>query len=274
MTSPLKKSPATTAAQGPAITLGEQQYNVGKGLLSNPIAGSGVGQVVMPQGPAMPNPRVVRNSFGQGQGMPTLNTSVATNPWLKHQGQGIRNQTNDMLGQGLLGIQGQSVASGGLGGSRQGVAQGTALGQASNFLSANLADLYGGAYENDANRNMQKYGIDTQSFLGQRGQDVTMRGQDFQNYNQGMDRGLQQYQADQNFWTQQRGQDLSQVGMGSDLITRGLNTQWLPMQNASDVYAKFAGNGTTTNTAQSGGGWQGAIGGGLAGYQTGANWFK
>jgi hypothetical protein len=300
---PGQKTPAQR--QGPAISLGQQMFNQGSGLLGSPIAGNGFNQVQMPQGPAMPTSNVAGNSFGMGgsnyggpfapdkgtgygmerMGMPTgpiapdkgtgygmgprLNSTAPSNPWLQQQGQGIMNQTNQMLGQNLLGIQGNSVASGGLGGSRQGVAQGTALGQASNYLSSNLADMYGSAYENDANRNMQKYGIDTNSFVGQRGQDITMRGQDLQNYNQGMDRGLQQYQGDQNFYTSQRGQDLATAGLGSGLITQGLQTQWLPMQNASDVYAKFAGNGTTTNTSSSGGGWMGALGGAAGIYQMG-----
>lgn len=298
--------PTPAQRQGPAISLGQQQFNLGSGLLGQPIAGNGFGTFGMPQGPAMPNSQVAQNSFGMGgsnyggpiapdkprsgpfapdlqPGMginrpglpsqggvgPQLNPTNPSNPWLQQQGQGIMNQTNQMLGQNLLGIQGNSVASGGLGGSRQGVAQGTALGQASNYLSSNLADMYGSAYENDANRNMQQYGIDTNSYLGQRGQDITMRGQDFQNYNQGMDRGLQQYGMDQDFWTAQRGQDLATAGLGSGLINQGLQTQWLPMQNASDVYAKFAGNGTTTNTSSQGGGWMGALGGAAGIYQMG-----
>lgn len=266
--------PRTTPARsvGPAISLGEQQYNLGSGLLGNPIAGNGVGQVQMPQGPAMPGSNVMRNSFGGtgGGGGPRLHATDPANPWLRQQGKGIMNQTKQMLGQGLLGIQGQSVGTGGLGGSRQGVAQGTAMGQASNYLSSNLAGMYGDAYESDANRNMQRYGIDTNSFNAQRGQDITMRGQDFQNYNAGMDRGLQQYQGDQTFYGQQRGQDMQGVAMGSGLINQGLNTQWQPMQNAADIYSKFAGNGTTTTGGQSGGGWLGALGGAGAMYQFGA----
>lgn len=292
--------------RGPAITLGQQQFNYGSGLLNSPVAGSGVGQVAMPQGPSMPTSRVAPNSFGSGVGgpmapdrgtgygmdriggrMPTLNTDTSTNPWLRQQGRGIMNQTNQMLGQNLMSLQGNAVASGGLGGSRQGVAQGLAMGQAADHLSSNLANLYGAAHESQQDRNMQqygmendrflgmrgqdvqRYGIDSNSYLGQRGQDITMRGQDLQNYNQGMDRGLQQYQADQQFWTQQRGQDLAQVGLGSGLINQGLNTQWLPMQNASEVYGRFAGNGTTTDTSSSGGGWMGALGGAAGIYQMG-----
>lgn len=275
---------------GPAITLGQEMFNKGGGLLSEPIAGNGYGQVTMPTSNVMQNsfgmggsnygggsgyPRpadmgtgygVNRGNFGQPHTLPNagggygpqLNPTAPSSPWLQQQGQGIMNQTNEMLGKGFLDIQGNSVASGGLGGSRQGVAQGTALGQASNYLSSNLADMYGSAYENDANRNMQQYGIDTNSYLGQRGQDVTMRGQDMQKYGQ-----------DQDFWTAQRGQDLAMAGLGSGLITQGLNTQWLPMQNASDVYAKFSGNGTTTNTSSSGGGWMGALGGAAGIYQMG-----
>jgi hypothetical protein len=296
--------------QGPAFTLGQQQFNYGSGLLNNPVAGNGFGKIGSPVagnswaqggsnfgapngmgqavgmigaglgsgggfnfggggqggaatvtgagGPRRPQDMgsgygIGRNAAGQQGTMgPQLNPTAPSNPWLQQQGQGIMNQTNQMLGQNLLGIQGNSVASGGLGGSRQGVAQGTAMGQASNYLSANLADMYGGAYESDANRNMQKYGIDTQSYLGQRGQDINMRGQDM------------------DFYQGQRGQDLQQAGLGSDLINRGLQTQWLPLNNAANLYNMFQNNGTTTNTQKSGGGWQGAVGGGLGAYQYGS----
>jgi hypothetical protein len=232
----------TTPVQpsGPAIDLGQQQYKRGQGLLNTTIAGNGVGLL---------NSNVAPNSWNGST--PQLQRTAPANPWLRQQGAGIMNQTNEMLGKNLLNIQGNQVGAGTLGGSRQGIAQGTAMGQASNYLSANLADMYGSAYESDANRNMQRYGIDSNSYNTQRGQDVGMRGQD------------------QDFYASQRAQDMDQTKLGSDLINRGLNTQWLPMQNAADVYSKFAGYGTTTNSSSSGGGWQGALGGAMAGYQYG-----
>lgn len=196
------RTPATM--QGPAMGLGQQMYETGSGLLGNNIAGNGVGQVQM-------------------------NHGGVNNPYLNGMADNIENRTNNMLGQNNLNIQGSSVASGGLGGSRQGVAQGVAAGQAADYMSGNLANMFGTQWNNQQNRN------------------------------------LEQYQGDQNFYTQQRGQDLMGAGVGSGLITQGLNTQWLPLNNAANIYNQFQGNGTTTNTTDSGGGWQGAVGGMLGG---------
>jgi hypothetical protein len=57
--------------------------------------------------------------------------------------------------------------------------------------------------------------------------------------------------------------------IGSGLLNQGLNTQWSPIQQASQTYSPFSGMGTTTNTTQSGGGWQGAVGGALSGASLG-----
>jgi hypothetical protein len=53
--------------------------------------------------------------------------------------------------------------------------------------------------------------------------------------------------------------------IGSGLMNQGLNAPFIPAQNAANIYAPFAGMGTTTNNTQTGGGWQGAAGGALAG---------
>lgn len=62
-------------------------------------------------------------------------------------------------GQALLGIQGQSVGNGTLGGARQGVAQGIAIKGSEDALAGQLAGLYGQAYENDSSRYLQKLGM-------------------------------------------------------------------------------------------------------------------
>jgi hypothetical protein len=217
---------------GPAMTLGQQMFNQGKGLLNQPITGNGYGQNFG---------KVAPNGFGQVQ----LNPTDVNNPYVKGMRQDIRNSATDLLGDALMGIQGNAVASGGLGGSRQGLAQGTAIAKGMDYVSGNIANFMGGLHENQANRNLQQYGMD-QGFYGQqRGQDIGLQGQN------------------QQFFQGQRGQDLAQYGIGSGLIQNGLDTQFSPIRNAASVYGPFTGFGSTTASSQQGGGWQGALGGGL-----------
>jgi hypothetical protein len=67
----------------------------------------------------------------------------------------LQRRTQMLLGQNNLNIQGNAVSTGGLGGSRQGVAQGVAAGQAADSLQGNLAQLALGQYNQDATRNLQ-----------------------------------------------------------------------------------------------------------------------
>jgi hypothetical protein len=315
--------PKTTPAAGPAFTLGQDIYNKGKGLLNMPIAGNGynnIGGGAAGNGFGEIGGKMASNGFGRiggavsGNGFGTVGGGVSrngfgrveyqgpgqtANPYLQRMAGDVANRTNDMVGGWLNQIQGNSVASGGLGGSRQGVAQGQALGKAADYLSGNLSNMFGQAYEQDSNRALQRYGMDQNFYANQRGQDLQSRGQDqnfyasqrgqdlqsrgldqdFYNAQRGQDlqasgqaqnfyntqRGqdLQSRGLNYDFWTAQRGQDLAQMGMAPGMIQSGLNTQWLPMQNAADVYSPFTGFGSTTNSSQQGGGWQGALGGGL-----------
>jgi hypothetical protein len=79
-----------------------------------------------------------------------------SNPYLPNQAQAITSQvTNNLQRQVLPGINSGAMASGGFGGSRHGIAQGLAIGETNQGLSNSLANLYGGAYEGDQNRNNQ-----------------------------------------------------------------------------------------------------------------------
>lgn len=194
-----------------ALQAGAQMVQQGQGLLSQGVAGNGVGKV-------------------------TLNApTTSTNPYLSGMADDISRRTSELLGQNNVQIQGNAVGVGGLGGSRQGVAQGIAAGKAADYLSGNLANLYGQQYNLDQNRALQQYGMD------------------------------------QSFYGNQRGQDLAQVGIGSGLVSQGLQTQWSPINQAASTYAPFSGMGTTTQTQQQGGGWGGALGGALGTAQLGKN---
>jgi hypothetical protein len=255
---------AQTPGMGPAMQYGQQMYQAGGGLLGQPVSGNGFGTGQFGGAAA--------NGYGTGQfgtaagngfGQVSLNQTTLNNPFVSGMVRDIRNQTNDMLGSAMLGIQGNSVASGGLGGSRQGVAQGIAAGRAADALSGNLSNMLGGLYEGQANRNLQQYGLDQNFYASQRGQDLQNRGTNMQFFGQQRGQDLQNRGQNMDFYTAQRGQDLAQMGLGSNLVQQGLNTQWLPIQNATNAYSPFTGFGSTTQSQQSGGGWQGALGGGL-----------
>lgn len=64
---------------------------------------------------------------------------------------------------------------------------------------------------------------------------------------------------------------LQQQTLGAGLMSQGLNTQFSPIQNTVQAFSPFTGFGSTTNTAETGGGWQGALGGALGAAQLSKN---
>jgi hypothetical protein len=126
------------------------------------------------------------------------------NPYLPAASQAITNQVNQNLQQNQLpGINSGAIAAGGFGGSRQGIAQGLAIGQTNQGLSNSLANLNFNAWNQDQQNALQSRQIDN-------------------SYNLGLGNlGLGQMQSQQNFYTNQRGQDLQQAGLGANLIQGG-----------------------------------------------------
>ena len=128
----------------------------------------------------------------------------SSNPWQNAMAGDLTRRTNDMLGQQLEQLRSRFAGVGGLGGSRQGVAEGLALQGGGDALSGNLANLFGGLYTGDQNRNLQRYGMDQSFFQGQ------------------------------------RGQDLQQLGLGAQILGQGVQMPWLNAQNGADIYGRFA----------------------------------
>ena len=177
---------------------------------------------------------------------PTLG-GYQKNPYLDEIAGNITQKSQQALGQSLNMLDSGAIGTGGFGGARQGVAQGLATSRANEGLSGNLANLYGTDYTNSMNRDLQKYGIDTNAFLTNQGQN-------------------------QNFYTAQRGQDLAQIGLGSTLDTQALQNQWYPIQQYANIVGNLSGQNTsTTNSTQQGGGALGALGGLLGTAQIGSN---
>lgn len=169
------------------------------------------------------------------------------NPYLPAQAQAITQQANNNLfNYQMPQINSGAIAAGGFGGSRNGIAQGLAIGQTNQGLSNSLASLYGNAYENDQNRGLQQQSINNAFTLGQGNLDLG-RTQAANNYSLGQGNltlgnkqadnsynlglagvGLQDKSLDQSFYTAQRGQDLSQYSLGANLANTanlGLSSQ-------------------------------------------------
>lgn len=170
-------------------------------------------------------------STGAQPGASTGGYGLSSNPYQGGQANAIRNQQSQLLDHAMSQIGANSVATGGYGGSRQGVAEGVAAGQAATGLDSALANLYS------------------------------------TNWNQDQNRGLQQYGMDQNFYTGQRGLDLQQAGLGATLYGLGQQGQWSNLQNYNNILSPYTGFGTSTSGTQQGGGGIGALGGAGAGYQ-------
>jgi hypothetical protein len=107
----------------------------------------------MPAAYAAGNQMLTKGSGLLGRTSP----ETATNPYLKSIADDMGRRTTDLLGQNNLSIQGNAVGTGGLGGSRQGVAQGLAASRAADSLQGQVAGLYGNAYEGDQNRLRQDW---------------------------------------------------------------------------------------------------------------------
>jgi hypothetical protein len=94
-------------------------------------------------------------SAGRGLLSTSLTPNFASNPYMTGVADDLQKRTADLLAQNNLNIQGNAVATGGMGGSRMGVQQGIAAGKAADYLQGNLANLYQSQYNTDASRALQ-----------------------------------------------------------------------------------------------------------------------
>lgn len=180
--SPSSTSPSSSSASFTAPTMGANYMPGGMGATSGPTYYNQYAAPTMaPSGPA-----------------PTLQQSYAgaQNPYLAGIAQSIGTQTQQALDQSLNGIQSNSIGVGGLGGSRQGVAQGIAIGQANSGLAGALANMYGQDWAQAQNRDLAKYQSDLQGYYTGRGQDYSNYANEMQNALGLSAQGLQKYGYD------------------------------------------------------------------------------
>lgn len=221
-------------------------------------------------------------STGGMAALPSL-TAYSQNPNLTAMGNGLRDQFTGFMNDGLASNRGESVAAGGVGGSRQGIAEARTMTDAGKGFDSALATLNGQDYQAQMERNLRQYQGDQTFNTAQAGLGLTAQGQannydlgrrgvdlGYLNANNNYDLGRGQQALtgrgqDQSFYTAQRGQDQSGAALGASLYNQGTQGQWSPVQNASGVYSPYTGYGTTTTSGASGGGAAGTVGGLLSG---------
>lgn len=206
---------------------------------------------------------------------------MATNPYLPQQAQAVTQQANNNLfNYQLPQINSGAIAAGGFGGSRQGIAQGLAIGQTNQGLSSALANMSASAWDADQSRSLQREGMNNQYNLGLGQLGLGARSADTSQFNAETSRGLGygqlQQQGEQNNFNNQL------AGYGAQL--QGLNAlqnwnnmglgmanqqQQTPIQNLgllSNIGASIGGQGSSSTTP----GYsslQGALGGALTAAQ-------
>ena len=171
------------------------------------------------------------------------------NPYLDQMSNSVTNQVTENLNRNILpGLTSAAVATGGMGGSRQGVLEANALKDANQGLSNSLTSMRYGDYNNAMQRQLSKYGMDQGFYTAQRGQDLQQTALGANLFNQGV---------------------TGMMGQGQGIYNLGLTQQQAPWQTLTgfnNSASPYTGFGSTTG-AQSGNMLGGAMGGALMGGQ-------
>lgn len=175
------------------------------------------------------------------------------NPYTTQMGQNIQRQMTDNLQRNILpGIGRGAVAAGGYGGSRQGIAEGLAIGETNRGIGDALTNLYAGQYNADRNYGLQSDALD-----------------------------LNVYNANQN-WMRQGQQDQlnlfdRMLGWNQNAYNLATGVQNTPLNYYKDfasIGQGLAGLGNQNTQNMPGNPYLGAIGGALTGYNLYNNFTK
>jgi hypothetical protein len=168
-----------------------------------------------------------------------------TNPWLQQVQKSMTSQVTDNLKNNILpSIRSGAQSVGGFGGSRQGIAEGLAIGQTNQGLSNSLANL-----------GLNSYAQDQNFYTAQRGQDMQQTQLGANLFGQGM-MGLGQ-----------QGQGLYNAGQNQ------FNAGALPYQTFAGMLSPFTGlNSSQSQTLPGASTAGGLLGGLLGGLQLGKLW--
>lgn len=252
------------AASNPGIAKqwGDQYgYNSGVNPQDQAVFNRGIAQT-SPAGQQGQNPYMTSQPPQQA-----AQPGFGQNPWLQQQGQALQAMSNQNLQQNVLPGIGQGAQAAGMyGSSRQGVAEGQAMGNAQNGLNAALANMYSQAYGQDQNYNLgmgnlalnnkqanNSYDLGLRnSDLGFGQLDANINQQNFNNQMQSANFGMGVYDR-MNGYTQQG------INAGTQIQNTPLNYQQYFTNSANGVGSGYS-TGTTSQTNQ-GNPWLGALGG-------------
>jgi len=208
------------------------------------------------------------------------------NPYLSQMASDITRQYTQNLNENILpGVRYGYNAAGTPGSSRQGLAEGKAIGESNSGLASALTNLYGTDWTNQQNRDLQRYGIDTQAntakygvdtnaaltkqqlanqLLGINNQyDLGLRGDTTQRY--GIDTGAatQRYTSDNSLQGQLAGasattaaanasNSLGQQRLGFDMQKYNDTADWQPLMWANEIMKGWSGmNNDSTSSGSS-----------------------
>lgn len=250
LSSPQGKAPGEPISQGPypeqnpmgGNQLGDQQEVGAYGL---PLTGQLSSQN------ANNNP----SNYGSYNFDFSSGNGYSPNPYLGDQVQSITRGFNRNLQENVLpGLRSRFIGSGGLGGSRQGIAEGLAAARSGEGLASAITNLYASDYENSQNRGLQGRIAGMNAGLQARSMDLNDQ--------------LQRLNSERNFYTSQRGQDLSQLGLAAGLLGQAnqgflnqgqgiygigqqeQNAPWQQLQNYSGLLAPYQQAGATNSQTQ------------------------
>lgn len=252
---PAAATPATQQMGVPGASQ-PNPYLPATGSSTQPMAGGGFNsyngqsmQGTQGQRPQGQNPYLQGGGRQQGFAPPWDNANPNTQ-WMAGQ---ISQGVTDHLQRNLLpGIRSSASMAGGLGGSRQGIAEGIAIGDSAKGLSSSLAGLYGGQYNQDRQYGLQNDALD-----------------------------LNVYNANQN-WMRQGQQD--QLGLVDRMLgwnASGLGTAQQARDQPFNDWNRFVnpatqigGMGGTNSQQMQGNPYLGALGGAMTGYNLYNSWNK
>ena len=182
----------------------------------------------------------------QNMGSPRMD--AGRNSYLQQVGQALTAQSNQNLKQNILPGIGQGAQAAGMyGSSRQGVAEGVAMGNAQTGLNSALANMYS-----------QGYGQDQQYDLGLRNNSLGYSNLDANNQQFGAKFGLES-QDYQNRW----------ANNSVDAANKIAGTPWNQFNQSAGLSNNIAGQGGSTTQNNQGNPWLGFLGGAQIGSQFG-----
>jgi len=153
-----------------------QTYKQGMG--PNPNGGPNhAGQMGSMQGQPGNGQPLGMGGTGQNLGMGGAWNQYTPSPYLQQGLDGLQGQFNQNLTENILpGIQSNAVAAGGLGGSRQGLAQGRAIADSQTGFANAATNMLGADYQAQMARNLQNKGLDQSLYLGNQANDTARFG--------------------------------------------------------------------------------------------------